>query len=334
MEAARSLDAWVAPVDHLRAILLRATGPLGRRLVADREVRVAANASVGIGVAGLTTALVPMWMLALGPLVLGVPHLVADLRYLVLRDGLHRRLPFVVACGGPILAFGVGAAPAVGLVAVVGAAAIADGTRARRALVAGLGLAAIGLALAAPFWTSLGLAHLHNLIGIAAWWAWRSRRTAAHLVPIALFGVGFVALLGGALDGWTPDVPLPGGLSPEAHARWLAPRIAEPWAGRIVLSFAFAQQIHYSVWLRLVPDDARRRPTPRTLRRTLHDTLDDVGPALLGAAAITSVVLLAWAFVDVVHARNAYLHLAKFHGVLELAVLALWAIEGRPAPGR
>jgi hypothetical protein len=29
------------------------------------------------------TALAPMWMLALGPIVLGVPHLLADLRYCV-----------------------------------------------------------------------------------------------------------------------------------------------------------------------------------------------------------------------------------------------------------
>ena len=33
-------------------------------------------------------------VLAVGPLVLGVPHLVADLRYLVVRPGLHRRAAF------------------------------------------------------------------------------------------------------------------------------------------------------------------------------------------------------------------------------------------------
>lgn len=328
--AARAIDRFALPFDRARAMGLRASGALGRRLVADRDARVATNATAGVAVATVTTALAPMWVLALGPLVLGVPHLLGDLRYLVIRDGLHRRLAFLAACGVPIAAFGVGASPAIGLAALLGAAAIGRGPLPRRAAVALVGGGAVAVALAWPFWTSLALAHLHNGVGIAAWWAWRPRRTWAYAVPVALFAAVFIALLGGTFDA-VATLAAPAALSPAAHAAWLAPRVTEPWASRIVLSFAFAQQVHYSVWLRLIPDDARLRTTPRTLRRTLSDTLDDVGPALLAVAMITSGVLLGWAVLDVVHARDAYLHLAKFHGVLEFACLALWAIEGRPA---
>jgi molybdate transport system substrate-binding protein len=43
------------------------------------------------------TALIPLWMLALGPILLGVPHLLADLRYCVFRPGWHRQAAIWVA---------------------------------------------------------------------------------------------------------------------------------------------------------------------------------------------------------------------------------------------
>lgn len=325
-----AIDRVAAPIDHLRTRVLRATGPVGRRLVADRELRVATNATVGIAVATATSTLLPLWMLIVGPLLFGVAHLAADLRYLVVRPGLHRQGALVVAAGAPIVAYGLGAPVAVGLAAVVGAAIATPGTAARRVGVGVVGAALVAIGVAAPFWTQLALSHAHNLVGIGVWWLWRGRAHPWHLVPVALFTLVFTAILGGAFDG--AAVAEPAATPAPLVAAWLAPRIPDPWATRLVISFAFAQQVHYSVWLRLVPDDARARVTSRNLRRTLRDTVDDLGwPLVIGAIAL-GVGLIGWASIAMVPARDAYLHLARFHGVLELAALAVWGVAGRPRP--
>ena len=55
--------------------------------------------------ATLTLAvLAPRWTLALGPIVLGVPHLLADARYLVVRPGYHRRTSIFLAVLPPLAA--------------------------------------------------------------------------------------------------------------------------------------------------------------------------------------------------------------------------------------
>ncbi len=48
------------------------------------------------------------------------------------------------------------------------------------------------------------------------------------------------------------------------HLGQLAPGLAEPWALRLVLLFAFAQAVHYGIWLRLIPEEDRPQPSPRT----------------------------------------------------------------------
>lgn len=44
----------------------------------------------------------PLWMLAVGPIVLGVPHVVSDVRYLVAKPGYHRRAEWCVVVGLPL----------------------------------------------------------------------------------------------------------------------------------------------------------------------------------------------------------------------------------------
>src|SRR5262245_32161342 len=100
---AHAIETALAPADALRRAALRRLGPRLRPLIADRERRVAVTAVVAILVALLGASLFPLWLLALGPVILGVPHLVADARYLVMRPGLHRRLAFWPAMLLPVV---------------------------------------------------------------------------------------------------------------------------------------------------------------------------------------------------------------------------------------
>jgi hypothetical protein len=326
----RGFAAAALPLDATRRRAIRATGSLGRTLVTRRELRVAVQGVLAAGTALVATAFLPLWGLALGPLILGVPHLLADLRYLVIRPGHHRDPAFLLAVGGPVAAYALLGGPALGFAAVAGAAAAAPGPGWRRALVGlgGLGLVAVGTAW--PAACALAIAHLHNPIGVAAWAGWRRRETWLHWIPIAAFAVGMLWILAGGLDAVAlPPLAGPDGVGMAAHARALAPGVPAPLAARVVLSFAFAQQVHYAVWLRLVPDDDQARATSRTFRRILADTVDDLGAPLVWLALATGLGLLIWAAFDTLGARLGYLDLVLFHGMLELGVLAWWLAGGR-----
>lgn len=100
----RTFLGALAPFDALRNRFLRRFGRLLEPLIARREPRVVALGGFGLGVAFARVLTVPLWLLTIGPLVLEIPHLVADLRYLVVRPGLHRRPGFLLSVGAPLVA--------------------------------------------------------------------------------------------------------------------------------------------------------------------------------------------------------------------------------------
>jgi hypothetical protein len=326
------IEALLAPVDALRTAFYRALAPCCAGLFADRARRVAWLGGGSVVLAFVLTVTVPLWLLTLGPLLLGVPHLLADFRYLVVRPGLHRRAALCGLAALPLVACGFGAPAWVGLLAM---AVAVLGARCSWALrLAGL-LAWAALTLAARTDESafvLAFVHLHNAMALALWWALRPRDRRA-LAVVLLVVAGAALLLVGALDpvvaaagGWQVPLAIPG---LEAHAQAYAPGAEAPWAMRVVLSFAFLQAVHYAIWLRLVPEDARQRPAPRPFRASWRALRDDLGRPLLGLALLLALGIAIWGAVDLIAARAGYLRLATFHGYLELAVAALLLLERR-----
>jgi hypothetical protein len=290
------------------------------------------RAALLIGASLAATVLAPLWLLLLAPLVLGVPHVVADVRWLVLRPGVERRVLYAVALplagmtALRVLAV-VGARPwfapavevALGGAAIAGAALATDGAAGRRALA----LAGAAALVAAGLWrtslTAVLLGHAHNLVALGlllTWWrAPLSRRIALALAyagcatAIALgAGDSLTRLAGGFAAPST-------GLDFAALTATLAPGLAATPALRVVLLFAFAQSVHYAIWLSLLP-------TALAPRRALSSLRTDVGtPALLAALALAVLVPLAGAFFPA-RTREIYLSLVLFHGWLELALIA------------
>lgn len=179
------------------------------------------------------------------------------------------------------------------------------------------------------------LLHAHNLVALGWWWALRPRAPRSALVPLLAL-VGAMALLLGAADpvltavgGWT--APGSAGSFGE-FAESLAPFAGPTFAPRWVLAFAFLQSVHYGTWLRLVPEDARPRPAPRSFRHSWQALEADVGRPLLLACAGLSLAVAAWGAWDLAAARGGYLRLAAFHGYLELAAAGWFFARGeRPA---
>jgi hypothetical protein len=321
-------DSLVRPLDGCRRRALRMSLPALRPFLMHRERRVAAM-GLGVVLASLAlTGVAPLWLLALSPILFGVPHLLSDVRYLVVRPGLHRRRWLSLLALPPLLLVSVTGHAAVGFLGVAAAGLLASGPAWRRV---GVALAALGLgAWAWRFSASsaLVLAHLHNLVAVGLWWGWRRRAGAPlHAVPLVVFALCTAAILGGALDGFVRAAPAELDLGTQVD--WLAPGFASPWGERLVLSFAFAQAVHYGIWTRLIPEEDRPRPALRGFRASFDALRAEMGRPVLYAFGLAALVIAAWAVADLSAARSGYFRLALFHGHLEYAALALAWVERR-----
>ena len=321
----------LAPLDGLRAELLRAFGRTLAPLLSDRARRVTTLGGVSVVVAFAMTLWMPLVLLALGPIVLGVPHLVADMRYLVVRRGLHRRAPVMFLVVLPLVAsFFVPTLELAGL-ATFGAALAARGSALRRGLVACIGLGIGFVGLRTGYGADVVFAHLHNVIAIALWWWIRPRdHMHAFFVPAlvlvlatVLVFFGTTLLTASAFTTFASVLPF------SDMATTLSPFDDPQLAEIFVLLFAFGQAVHYAVWLRLMPEDARARRAPRGYTSSYASLRSELGAMSIVVATTLTFFVIAWAMHDVTAARDGYLRFALFHGPLEVALAGLAFAEAR-----
>jgi len=331
----RPLLGAIALADRIRRGWLRALGRPGRVLVARRELRVATIFAAVI-LTGLVGSLVaPFWLLLLAPVLWGVPHVVADIRYLVVRSGYHKRRGVGLLGGATLLWMGLGGPLVQGLLCTALIALLARAGIVRRVLVAGTIVLFAALLSELGRYGNIAFAHLHNFMPVLLWWIWRRRAGKLHWIPIVLLiaatcfllhpvAVDVAQALGG-LAWFSAE------MGPEAQLWRLAAGIDPEWGLRLVLLFCFSQTIHYALWLHLVPDEDRSRATPLTFRASVESLRIDLGDVGLAVAAALSLGITAWAVVDLVQANEGYFRMAQFHAHLEVMAIALLLLEGRSA---
>jgi hypothetical protein len=302
---------------------------------------------VGASFALLLTMTVPGIPYVLGPALLGVPHVAAELRLLVLRRDLPRALLATMAVGASLLfvlrfaeiawpAIAMGGRVEVGLGWSLGLAGAVFGVVASRrwtrgALVIAPVAAALALALAQPSLARLVFAHAHNVITIALW-VWLFRRRPRFAIPaIALIAIAAVTLASGAALPWT-------------HLRgpWLdrvvmdtltslPQSVPQPIAVGIALSYVFLQQVHYAVWLAWIPQEDLPVEGTLSFRMSVRSIVRDLGGIGTAVTALAAVMVLGASLVDVHRTRAIYLSLATFHGYVEVALLAFFVARRSPA---
>ena len=343
-------DRVAAPLDRARRSMLSSLVRWGapRALFASRDVRLASMAAAHAALAFTLTVLLPVPLLVLAPLVLGVPHVVSDLRYLVFRRTRRRDVRAAVVAACALLA-GANAFALSGLHLDVTALEIALGTlaiavaaiaggrasdhAARSALLLAAALIAGGIALRRSNIAIVVLLHGHNVVALAAWlWLFR-RRIRIMLAPLSLVACG----TGVFLSGVTLPTTLRAGIwnafgtNLLAAADWLAPGVRGVVGVGLASSFVFLQSVHYFVWLVAVPIDDRARAGATTFGRALRDFVGDMGPIAVSIVALACALVVGFGAAAPLVTRNVYLSLASFHVWLELAVLAFYAAAGRSA---
>lgn len=317
-------------LDRARGRVFGAVGRLAaaQALARRRDLRLAVVGAAVVLAAFAGVAALPIVMLAVAPVLLGVPHVAADVRYLVLRRAVLARrawLPLAIAAIVCSVAAALGELRVMvgaGLGGVALAAALADGRPARRALVTAAALLLAAGALIAPRAAALAMAQGHNFVAVAlAWWLVRDKLPQAWL-PALLFAGGVVAIAAGALDAPLGAALAHGGRAGALFATAVAPRGAPSLViVRSVGLFAFAQAVHYGAWLRLVPDGERAGERPIGYRHSLELLRADFGRATVLVIGLSIALPLA-ACVALADARAGYFTLAAFHGYLELAFVA------------
>lgn len=295
-------------VDGFRRAWYRALGVGLCRFLAERERRVAVLGVAAVTLLFLATCFAPALLLVWGPLVVGVPHVAADVRYLVVRPW-SSRLAWIAAAPA-LAATWIWPHAWVGLLAPAAALLVAPGSPVKR----GAGVL-VALLLAAVAWqvgytADLTFAYLHNVVALGLFWAWAPRRGRLHFLPLACV-LGFGALLALGVAG---DADL---------ARFL------PGPTWLVQLFAFTQAVHYFVWLRLIPEQDRPRPTPRSWRGSLRALVKDLGWPLVLCFTGATIFIFVWGVIDAEVARVGYLRAVLFHGHLEVVAAALLWVGGR-----
>lgn len=336
------IDKTLAPLDDLRRTLLRGVLQVRalRAAVVRRETRVPLLVLSYASLALVVALLAPCWALVVSPLVLGVPHVAADVRYLVLRRRLPR-VACVVVLGfagamlclralhesGALRAEPLRTEHAVGVCwLLLGAiAGIAPRPWTLRSAVVAAGALGVAFpALAFPETFRYALMHGHNLVALLLWCT--LFRRSVRLAPLVLLVVLAVALL--LASGVLLPITLRYGVLSIAGlhlfqaADWIAPGAGDVRGVSLTIAFAFLQSVHYAIWLVAIPQSDSCAAGPPTLRMKARGLERDFGPIGAWLVLAAFLVVAAAGAYDPLQTRNVYLSLASFHSWLELALLA------------
>jgi hypothetical protein len=281
----------------------------------------------------------------LGPLVFGIPHLLAGYSVLPYAVGyepkkpqrtLHLKRLFLLAT----LAMGFAwynralapgwSAALVFLVFFLFAAQAAPAGR-KHLIARGVLLAPMLLGLVcAPYATCSILLFAHN--GVAFWYWYRfSSCPAERRVCVGAFmlTVGIsCAIAWGAGDHLNLLAELPSFLLP--FSSFELPVSFQEWGWRpnllhlqrMMVIAAFAQALHYLLWLKIIPEVVSGCPVPLSLTRTCRKIRNEVRYPLLGTAAVLWIALCGVGLWFPAQASALYVSLAAAHGFAELGVLA------------
>lgn len=348
------------PLDQLRGAGLRALAaggpfaraPVVRAIFYRRSTRVPVLLAVHALAALALAVLAPSVLLVVGPLVLAVPHVAADVRHLVLRRDWPRRWlagsallaagllasRVLVAVGSRhapplVVEQGLGAAWVV-FAATVGARSGASRRRGWLVLAGTVAFAA--LTLAWPRASGLWLLHGHNLVAVVLWvWLFRRGNRLAWL-PVAVVLAGAVVLTTGVLIPFTVrhGALSFAGLHLFAAADWLAPGLSDGAAIALTTSFAFLQSAHYAIWLMGVPSGDRPGEGARSLRAAARDFARDFRPAGTLAVVALAAGVAGAGLLHPGRVQHLVLSLGTFHAWLELAVVGYVLAAGSFVPHR
>jgi hypothetical protein len=320
-----------------------ATRSLGRRALVTYTVAIAAALMLAL--------FVPLEVAVYGVLLVGIGHLVFEVRYVlghyagILHGGflVGVNLVLVVIVAGRLLWPGANAQRlemtlVFAMLAVAAVRWVPD-LRARAATVIALGLLA-GFAFTHTDVWFVVQAHLHNLVPVLFLWGWsgvalRHRRHRRWFRALTLAWVLAIPalLLSGWFDGRLVDPTMSATWSTAAPAGVMGSIVpgsiaaGSAIAARLLAVFAFAQLLHYVTWCWFLPrygGPSEPGFVASPAGRWLH------GWRVVVVVGSLMAVVLGLAYVDYRQGRTFYTALGAYHAYLEFPVLIALLAGARP----
>jgi hypothetical protein len=342
-----TLDHLLEPLERTRRLALQTAARVDtlRGILTSRERRVTTQALIGASVTAMLTAFAPMVLFTLSPAVLGVPHVVSDIRYLIVRQRLaHGFVALLVGFCALLFSLrlmemtslpsGLFAQVEIGAVAIWLSAAAFAGYAVSRSRIRLLGtcmvLAPLTIvALAYPVVTRLVFAHLHNVVALVVWALLFKRQAGRRLslLPLSVVAAFVLFFLSARPHGADHAF----GMTLADAAAIVAPGVSGDLGIGLASTYVFLQGVHYAIWLNFIPQEHIQGESTLTFRMSLRSLVRDLGRPALVVAAVFAVGMLAASVMALHQTRAIYLSLATFHGYLELAMLTYFVAAARSA---
>ena len=350
------MDSLLEFLDHSRSSILRWSlqFPFARALFKSRAQRLLFFFLISLIINLALSLSVPVWMLVIGPVVFGLPHLVSGARYIARSHGLNYRTGFLILIS--ILAVGAirllqtfqygnwilipGWMDAWEWLAFLITLVwlffqLKTSTRGMWWKIAVFALvAAVGFYFPVPVAAFLLIGH--NFVSFFYWIQATQTRDEKNVAywALGLFALVTASILLGTWDSilhWTQA----GATELSASASgWSFGQLVFPGSqndallDRGLCAYAFGQALHYFVWLKAVPEQSIAQTVPLSFRVSARDFVRDLTrPVAVICAVICLIPLMALFLVHVDVLRNVYVAGSTAHGYIEFAGLSFFAVK-------
>lgn len=342
----------ISNLDLLRSKFLKQTLQISAldSIFHSRPLRLFVLASLALVFYFLISLYFPLWVLLIGPVLWGVPHLISSLRYntLLASDLTQKKKFFYFQSLIWFLVFTYRLCVDVFQISLFlsehyllfESLALIISFSAQVWLFKRLTLMSLlyfglfsGLVAATHFYpVMVGLALLigHNYIPLWTWFqSCQNQKDLRVFYIVSFVYLLFSSLILSGVQNWFYRWA-----SPQASIgflNWNFMNIVEPFGAReehapfwfrIVSLYAFSQAIHYFMWLKAIPENYQRQQFPPSFRWSLHKLSSDFGSTSL---LLLLILVLAgagyWFFFEYQMARVIYFSLASYHGFMEISCL-------------
>ena len=347
------MSALLKELDHCRACFLRITlafEPV-RKIFVNRALRLFFFICFSLTLNFFLSLAVPIWMLGLGPLILGTTHLFAVFRFVpkAITENTAKQISIARVSAAVVL--------------LTGLARILQGNGWAIPDLPGLFNAWEWLALLATFvclgfflgwerktlfvtlFSLLTLANCswnyplataavlmigHNFVPFFYWMKMSKNPQELFVSVFALlvFSLIHVAFLTGLCDGLAHHLrmALPDfgpSLDPLFIAKQIFPKSNDfALLERAVSVFAFGQAVHYFLWIKVLPEQAIRQEVPLTFSQSKNQIVRDLGLSFSKLALVFTLGFIGFMlFVKIGTLRDIYVAGVAAHGYAELAGL-------------
>ncbi len=342
----------IGQLDLWRSQILKWTMKLNffRQLVLSRPRRILFLSLLALVLYLGVSLFYPLWLLLLGPILWGVPHLIASLRYnvkasfamsqvkkvIILQtaiwlcvfayrlaiDHFHQTLFWSEV---PLLFEGCSL-----VFAFIAQAFLLKRFSLMMYFYFFLYSVLILMTFYQPVSTALFLLIGHNYVPLIAWY--KSCQTKKDfqvfsLISVSYIGLSLILITGGFQFLYAYLTPQ----SSIAFLNWNFADITDPYGAqiadsafwfRVVSLYAFSQSFHYFLWLKAIPENGQSQQFPPSFKSSFGRLSSDFGAGSLYVMVVLILAGLAyWLFFEFQVARVIYFAVASYHGFMEFSML-------------